>query len=258
MIVIALFAGLKAEAMPEGQGLIARFYPGWEAISRKESDLFTFAKDFMSDYEGYSEKYRVKVRQEIQDVYNITSFDQEQAEKEIGQLIDSKKLPNYLLDKGQYKYDGNINSVYFRNEFELRSQPNSEARVIDQGYGGHQENYFAVATYSYLGEWTHPNGAEWIIIKDEAEIGFAPKKEAEAHFVTNEQLKSFANVLEILAVAGEAALLEKQNLDSWYSAEIEKLQQQFRQHKDKPNKINVKFSRLNSKFISVQNAAREL
>ena len=214
--------------MPEGQGLIARFYPGWEAISRKGSDLFTFARDFMSDYEGYAENYRVKVRQEIQDVYNITSFDQEQAEKEIGQLIDNKKLPNYILDKGQYKYDVNINSVYFLNEFELRSQPNPEARVIDQGYGGHQENYFAIATYSYLGEWTHPNGTEWIIIKDDAEIGFAPKKEAEAHFITNEQLKTekFLNALEFLAVAGEVALLEQERLDSWYTTKINELQQQ--------------------------------
>ncbi|MBQ9574734.1 MAG: hypothetical protein IJR27_05615 [Synergistaceae bacterium] len=231
VIVLALFAGVKADAMPEGQGLIARYYPGWEAILRKESDFFKFTRDFMSDYECYSEQYRVKIQQEIQEVFhNAASFDQEQAEKEIGQLIDSKKLPNYLLDKGQYKYDGNVNSVYFLNEFKLRSQPNTEARVISEEYGGHQDNYFAISAYNYLGEWTHPNGSEWIIIKadvfqtDTTEIGFVTKKEA--NFVTNEQLKSFVNALEILAVAGEAALLEKQALESQYTAEIDELQQQ--------------------------------
>lgn len=220
--------------MPEGKRLIARFYPGWEAMSRKESDFFTFTKSFMYDYEAYSEQYRVKIQQEIQDVPKIASFDQEQAVKEIGQLIDSKKLPNYLLDKGQYKYDGNVNAVYFLDEFELRSQPNPEARVITDIYGGHQDNYFAIETYDYLGEWTHPNGTEWIIVKTEVfgedttttEIGFAPKKESEAHFITNEQLKSFADVLGILAVAGEAALSERQELEAQYTAEIDELQQQ--------------------------------
>ena len=234
MVVLLLFTGLKADAMPEGKRLIARFYPGWEAMSRKESDFFTFTKSFMYDYEAYSEQYRVKIQQEIQDVPKIASFDQEQAVKEIGQLIDSKKLPNYLLDKGQYKYDGNVNSVYFLNEFELRSQPNPEARVITDIYGGHQDNYFAIETYDYLGEWTHPNGTEWIIVKTEVfgedttttEIGFAPKKESEAHFITNEQLKSFADVLGILAVAGEAALSERQELEAQYTAEIDELQQQ--------------------------------
>ena len=232
--VVALLQVSGADAMPEGQGMIARYYPGWEAISRKESDFFKFTRDFMSDYEAYSEKYRVRIQQQIQDVYKITPFDQEQAKKEIGQLIDNKKLPNYLLDKGQYKYDGNINSVYFLNEFQLRSQPNLEARIISEEYGGHQENYFAIYSYAYLGEWTHPNGTEWVIIKAEVfgndtsttEIGFAPKKEAEAHFVTNEQLKTFVNVLEILAVAGEAALLERQELESRYTAELEEVQQQ--------------------------------
>ena len=75
-------------------------------------------------------------------------------------MIDNKQLPNYILDKGQYKYDENINSVYFLNEFDLRSQPNPEARVITEGYGGHQESYFAIDTYDYLGEWTHQNGTE--------------------------------------------------------------------------------------------------
>ena len=234
VIALLLFTGLKADAMPEAQRLIARFYPGWEAVSRKESDFFTFTRNFMSDYEDYSEQYRVKLQQEIQDISKIAPFDQEQAVKEIGQLIDSKKLPNYLLDKGQYKYDGNVNAVYFLDEFQLRSQPNPEARVITDVYGGHQENYFAIDTYDYFGEWTHPNGTEWIIVKTEVfgddttttEIGFAPKKESEANFVTNEQLKSFADVLGILAVAGEAALLQKQELESQYTAEIDELQQQ--------------------------------
>ena len=234
VIVLALFVDIKAEAIPEGQRLVARYYPGWDAIVRKESDFFKFTRDFMYDYEAYSEQYRTKIQQEIQEIFKLTSFDQEQAEKEIGQLIDNKKLPNYILDKGQYKYDGNINSVYFLDEFKLRSQPNTEARIIAEEYGGHQENYFAISAYSYLGEWTHPNGTEWVIIKTEVfgddttatEIGFAPKKEAEANFVTNEQLKSFVQVLEILAVAGEAALLEKQELESRYVAELEEVQQQ--------------------------------
>ena len=92
MIALLLFTGLKADAMPEGKRLIARFYPGWEAMSRKESDFFTFTKSFMYDYEAYSEQYRVKIQQEIQDVPKIASFDQEQAVKEIGQLIDSRKF----------------------------------------------------------------------------------------------------------------------------------------------------------------------
>ena len=103
VIVVALFVGVKAEAMPEGQKQLARYYPAWEAMLRKESDFFKFTRDFMSDYEGYSEKYRAEIRQAIQNVPQITSFDQEQAKKEIGQMIDNKKLPNYLLDKGQYK-----------------------------------------------------------------------------------------------------------------------------------------------------------
>ena len=108
--------------------------------------------------------------------------------------------------------------------------------MITEGYGVHQENYFAIDTYDYLGERTHPNGTEWIIIKAEVvtpdaittEIGFAPKEEAEANFVTNKQLKTekFLNVLDILAVAGEAALLEKKDLESIYDAELAELRQQ--------------------------------
>ena len=98
--VVALLQVSGADAMPEGQGMIARYYPGWEAISRKESDFFKFTRDFMSDYEAYSEKYRVRIQQQIQDVYKITPFDQEQAKKEIGQLIDNKKTAKLSFGQG--------------------------------------------------------------------------------------------------------------------------------------------------------------
>lgn len=68
VITVTLFVGVKADAMPEGQKQLARYYSGWDAMLRKESDFFKFTRDFMSDYEGYSEKYSIEIIEAVQDV----------------------------------------------------------------------------------------------------------------------------------------------------------------------------------------------
>ena len=227
MCFLALMPEVKAEAMPEGQKMLACYCP---AFTQSDFNFYNFAKNFMADYESYMPAYREKIKQEFPAIANIKEFTQEQAEKEIGQLIDSKKLPNYILDKGKYKYDSSINSVYFIEELNLRSQPNPEARVLTEIFGVNPEyerNNFASEAYDYLGEWTNPQGTEWIITKtilnDEELIGFAPK--SAARFVTNEQIRNFAYPMEVLIVAAEVSIADKEELRAQLNQQLQEVQQ---------------------------------
>lgn len=139
------------------------------------------------------------------------------------------------MDKGQYKYDGNINAVYFIEDFKLRSQPNPEARIITEESAFNpnlDKSNFASEAYFYLGEWTNPKGEEWVIIKksenDQDIIGFVPIQNS--RFVTNEQIKKVADIVEFFETASDVALSEKQELkqelEAQYTEEMQALQRQ--------------------------------
>lgn len=76
---------------------------------------------------------------------------------QLNRLVDEGKVPAYVQAKGQFQYDPSYsNIIVFGEGVRLRSQPNTEARIIAQVGKIH-------SPIDYLGEWTHPNGAVWLV-----------------------------------------------------------------------------------------------
>lgn len=74
-------------------------------------------------------------------------------------LLGEKRIPMYVRDKGKFVYNPEFDIVGINaQKVNLRSQPNSKAKVIDQLSRSDTEKWPL-----YLGEWTHPNGEHWVL-----------------------------------------------------------------------------------------------
>ena len=63
------------------------------------------------------------MEQEISAFSKRQTITQEQVVKEIQHMTDNGILPGYILEKGQYTYNPEINSAYIIRNTSIRSQP---------------------------------------------------------------------------------------------------------------------------------------
>ena len=77
----------------------------------------------------------------------------------LDQLVSSGQVTQYVQDSGKFSYDSKYNIVIITgNKVRLRSQPNTDSRIIDSA------NMDEVVLYH--GEWTNPQGEKWILGQD--------------------------------------------------------------------------------------------
>lgn len=81
----------------------------------------------------------------------------------LNKLIDANKVPDYIRDSGRFsfnkKYKGGFIDIRGTN-VRLRSQPNTQARIIASG---NEDMWLDGNTIEYLGEWTNPEGERWVL-----------------------------------------------------------------------------------------------
>ncbi|MBR4195718.1 MAG: hypothetical protein IKQ95_03290 [Synergistaceae bacterium] len=111
----------------------------------------------------YDRNSQTSMEQEISAFSKKQIITQEQAVKEIQQMTDNGILPGYILEKGQYTYNPEINSAYIIRNTSIPSQPSKDARVVTELYASEYNPNIAENAYNYLGEWTSPQGESWVI-----------------------------------------------------------------------------------------------
>ncbi len=241
VIAVSLFTGLKAEAMPEASDALAIFAPDFpdhkDVFVKQVMDLCRENTATLADIGLY-----------ISELDDRLTYTQEQAEKEIAELIDKEVLPSYILSKGKYSYDGNINAVYPIGKCKILSQPRPDAKVIlEVDAYDHNENdeHGAFAVYDYFGEWTSPEGEKWVMLGyyhysteyieeqhdyfeiDKYDICFLNKKQA--GFATNAQVREIANAVEFIQIATEISSSRERQLVAQYQQQYQQVRQQLQQ-----------------------------
>ncbi len=82
---------------------------------------------------------------------------------QLDKLIKDNKVPDYISDSGRFsfnkKYKGGFVDIRGTN-VRLRSQPNTQARVIASG---NEDMWLDGNTIEYLGEWTNPESERWVL-----------------------------------------------------------------------------------------------
>ena len=77
---------------------------------------------------------------------------------QIEKMVAEKKVPAYIRDKGTFFYDPKFSKIIIIGyDVRLRSQPNTKANILGK------ENKEMLGAIDYLGEWTHPDGAKWLV-----------------------------------------------------------------------------------------------
>ena len=82
---------------------------------------------------------------------------------QLDKLIRANKVPDYVRDSGRFsfnkKYQGGFIDIRGTN-VRLRSQPNTQARIISSG---NEDMWLDGNIIEYLGEWTNPEGERWVL-----------------------------------------------------------------------------------------------
>ena len=193
-----LSAAQALAAMPEASVELAKMYLAYDY----DRSLFVeLNKISHAQYKSLNDRTLIT---ELAAIRGREVYTQAQATEEMKNMIERGLIPDYILTKGKYTYDGNVNAVCPEVDLKLRSQPNRHARVAAELYGGEVQEigYIAYTACTYLGEWTKPNGERWIgveyndtfIDRNVTSIGWL-----EANYVkliTNDNIKEVARVIE--------------------------------------------------------------
>ena len=162
LILAAILFTVKAEAMPEASAMLTDIY------STYITEPSTFGENVASFLEGQrkNKTYTAGLEKEISELRKRQKFTQEKALAEIKTLIKGNKLPSYITEKGKYTYTPGVNAAVPTSNVKLRSQPNTEARVIKVIKAGIRQgnSYTPPEICDYLGEWTSPQGERWVIV----------------------------------------------------------------------------------------------
>lgn len=233
-----------AEAMPEALYSLAIYSP---ALPRHKKDFVDWTMMVYRESARLLEDFE----HDITAIRSRAEYTQEQATKEIAQSINDKKLPGYILDEGEYKYDGNINAVYPVSNCTILSQPNLQSEAKTEVYSSNlDETHEASRVFDYWGEWTSPQGVQWVIVGyreydseatvdegDEGvdvdnyveryEIGFLSKKQV--GFATNEQVRELANAVEYIRIAQEISSAREREITAEYEQQLQQARQQTQQ-----------------------------
>ena len=246
ILLVALSLSGVAHAVPEASSSIAVFTP---ALSNYKQD---FVESIMTMYYngvGYIED----IEHDISAIKNRAAYTQEQALRDIKQLVDEKKFPGYVLDEGEYKYDGTINAIYPVAACKILTEPKQEAEVKIELYAMNPDKFHeAMRVFDYWGEWTSPQGEEWSIVgyKDytrkegiedsveESEDGYEDIESYVEHyevgflqrrlvrFATNEQVKEVADAIGFIKIAADILSSREQRLITEHEQQLQQVRQQ--------------------------------
>ena len=86
-----------------------------------------------------------------------------ETQTQLDKLIRANKVPDYIRDSGRFsfnkKYKGGFVDISGTN-VRLRSQPNTQARIIASG---NEDMWLDGNIIEYLGEWTNSEGERWVL-----------------------------------------------------------------------------------------------
>lgn len=117
-------------------------------ITVKDEIAVIEANDAAQDYAGMGVSFS--------GTYQVKYYEDRNAAR-LGNLVQSGRIPQYVQEKGEFNYDANYYQAKITGDnVRLRSQPNTEARIV--GHVNKDE------VLSYLGEWTHPQGDKWMLV----------------------------------------------------------------------------------------------
>ena len=103
LVVLILGAG-SSTAMPVMSKIMTRDYMHYNESAS------SFWEEIENDYQ--EPEFMAMRNKEISALKNKRSYTQEQAEKEIGRMIDNGQISaNYILAKGQYRKDGSMQNM---------------------------------------------------------------------------------------------------------------------------------------------------
>lgn len=209
VLIVALFLPGFAEALPEPTPLLAELYTWmFDENNNSEGNQDGIARyvDFVRnnpDEEEFDREYR----REISIIRGRQNYSRQQAREEIAGMVKAGKLPSYIISKGQYGYNPGINSVYATADVNLRSQPNTDAKVITVvKRGGNDlsgDGYVPPVVSDYLGEWISPQGDMWVLVNyrpspsakpDEQKLGWLSRDYV--GFITDSQAAKMADIYE--------------------------------------------------------------
>ena len=102
-------------------------------------------------------------QEQVSKVKASKNYRTSETQTQLDKLIRDKKVPDYIRDSGRFsfnkKYKGGFIDIRGTN-VRLRSQPNTQARIIASG---NEDMWLDGNTIEYLGEWTNPEGERWIL-----------------------------------------------------------------------------------------------
>ena|GEM_PF-1677335 len=141
--------------------------PSSEYYDEGYGDTWTYGYNYTYDIGRYSftvtfedtggKPYAISVSDNASTEITSQAGDTNQGEVSyLDWLVSNGHVPQYVQDRGAFHYDSNFDKVRITgNNVRLRSQPNLEARIIDNVSNGE--------ILTYHGEWTHPQGEKWLI-----------------------------------------------------------------------------------------------
>ena len=200
-VLFLFFALLPTEKvfadLPEASVELAKMYVTYDY---DRPFFISSNRDSQAAYQSLNDK---TIANEIALMQNREIYTQAQAEKEIQKLIDAGLVPAYILTRGKYSYDGNINAVCPTINLKLRSQPNNTSRIIAELFGGEVQEigYIAYCACSYLGEWTNSNGRKWVAVEytdaflNEKHKSIGWLERDYVRFVTNDNILEISRVI---------------------------------------------------------------
>jgi hypothetical protein len=127
------------------------------SIKNSDAQIIVTVKDGTAIIEANDEaESHSEDRVSFSGTYQVNYYENRNAAV-LGNLISRGAIPQYVQDKGTFHFEPNCDEVKITgNNVRLRSQPNTEARVI--------ANVNNRETLSYYGEWVNPKGEKWILV----------------------------------------------------------------------------------------------
>ena len=151
----ALMTAARNNRNPEVVSILLR--NGADASISNDNEMT--AVDYASENESLRNSSVYQQLVAASNIYNepIQAKDQGKINIEkVDWLVSNGHVPQYVQEAGSFHYNPNyFKVIIIGNNVRLRSQPNMEARIIDNVTNGE--------ILTYHGEWTHPQGEKWLI-----------------------------------------------------------------------------------------------
>ena len=199
LLFFTLLSSEKSEAVfPEASVELAKMYVTYDY------DREFFLNMNKISHQEYKSLNNRTIANETAAMRTREIYTQKKAEQEIKHMIEIGLMPDYILSKGRYIYNGNVNAVYPETNVKLRLQPNHRARIIAELYAGEVQEigYIAYCACSYLGEWTNSKKESWVAVEyqdtflneNNKTIGWLDKNSV--RLITNDNINEIIRIID--------------------------------------------------------------